>query len=31
MEVDCPGWEWPMAEIALDLNGKETYWFRAKK
>lgn len=31
MDVDRLGWEWPVAEVCLDLNGKETYWFTSQK
>jgi hypothetical protein len=27
LRVDDPDWPTPLAEVALDLSGKETYWF----
>lgn len=27
MRVDDPEWPTPLAEVALDLSGKETHWF----
>ena len=31
LEVDGLIWDGPIAEIALDLEGRETYWFRNSK
>lgn len=31
MQIDRIGWEMPMAEIAFDLDGNRTVWFRNLK
>ena len=28
LRVDDPIWDGPIAQVALDLNGEKTYWFR---
>lgn len=29
LRIDDPSWPTPMAEVALDLRGEKTYWFKA--